>query len=137
MMLQLKTGQVAGYAEGQDPLVYLTSTAQRVRDSEGHFVFSNGHGVATFTDWFDDLKRLDEVDWDMVDERYWRDSIEDPDRQRRKQAEFLIHRSCGWELIETVVVGFPHMRDQVEAIMGGFDERLRRPVAVRRDWYYY
>jgi len=32
MMLQLKTGWVAGYNEGQEPLIYLVSTAQAVAD---------------------------------------------------------------------------------------------------------
>src|SRR5262245_60183350 len=30
MMLKLKTGQVAGYDEGQEPLIYLVSTAQAI-----------------------------------------------------------------------------------------------------------
>lgn len=30
MFLQLKTGQVAGYNEGQEPLIYLATTCQRV-----------------------------------------------------------------------------------------------------------
>jgi hypothetical protein len=32
----------------------------------GAFVFSDGHGLARFTEWFDDLARLDKVDWAMV-----------------------------------------------------------------------
>src|SRR5262245_2002255 len=96
MMLRLKTGQVSGYDEGQEPLIYLASTAQAVDSSNSRFVFSNGHGLAIFTDWFDDLSRLDEVDWNMVYQRYWKDTINDMDRQRRKQAEFLVHQSCPW-----------------------------------------
>src|SRR6266404_259450 len=92
MLLQLKTGRVAGYDEGQVPLVYLKSTAQAVASAPCGFVFSNGHGIAAFTDWYDDLGRLNEVDWDMVYQRYWRDEVNDMDRQRRKQAEFLIHQ---------------------------------------------
>ena len=58
------------------------------------FVFSDGHGLARFTAWYDDLADLDRVDWDMVYQRYWRDTSDDMDRQRRKQAEFLVHRSA-------------------------------------------
>jgi hypothetical protein len=49
MMLQLKTGQVAGYNEGQQPLIYLVSSAQVVEAADIRFVFSDGHGLARFT----------------------------------------------------------------------------------------
>jgi len=70
MMLQLKTGQVAGYADGQEPLIYLVSIVQAVASSGATFVFSDGHGIARFTNWFDDLSDLDNVDWNMVNQRY-------------------------------------------------------------------
>lgn len=70
MMLQLKTGQVEGYDEGQEPLIYLVSTVQAVSRAGVSFVFSNGHGIAAYTDWYDDLVDLNKVDWDMVYQRY-------------------------------------------------------------------
>src|SRR5207247_760956 len=100
MMLQLKTGQVAGYHERQAPLIYLVSSAQAVADTGSGFVFTDGHGLALFTDWFDSLQRLDAVDWDMVYQRYWSDNVNDMDRQRRKQSEFLVHQLCPWSLIQ-------------------------------------
>jgi hypothetical protein len=137
MMLQLKTGQVPGYNEGQEPLVYLVSTAQAVQASGAGFVFSDGHGIAAFTKWFDDLADLDKVDWDMVYERYWADTVDDMDRQRRKQAEFLVHRFCDWSLIRGIVVINDQVKAQVEAIMGEFPADRRRLANVRREWYYW
>ena len=40
MMLNLRTGKVPGYEEGQTPLIYLVTTAQAVRDRGAGFVFS-------------------------------------------------------------------------------------------------
>jgi hypothetical protein len=94
MMLNLHTNRVPGYAEGQEPLVYLVSTAQAVAASGGGFVFTDGHGVKAFTKWFDDLSHLGEVDWNVVGQRYWTDLADDNDRMRRKQAEFLAYRAC-------------------------------------------
>src|SRR3990172_1724605 len=96
MMLKLKTGQVSGYNDGQEPLIYLVSTAQAVAAAGVEFVFTDGHGLAFFTKQFDRLERLDAVDWEMVYQRYWSDDTNDMDRQRRKQAELLVHRSCPW-----------------------------------------
>lgn len=136
MMLKLKTEQVADYHEGQEPLIYLATTAQAVRDAGLRFVFSDGHGLARFTDWFDDLSRLDAVDWAMIHQRYWSDNLQDMDRQRRKQAEFLIHRSCPWELIDEVVVIDSAVEKRVQVIQDGFPSALRKPIRVERSWYY-
>jgi len=137
MLLQLKTNRVAGYNEGQTPLIYLVSTVQAIAAAGCRFVFSNGHGIAAFTDWFDDLGSLDEVDWNMVNERYWSDSVNDMDRQRRKQAEFLIQRKCPWDAIIEIVVLNQAASSRVEEIQAAFDQALRRPVSIRPGWYYY
>jgi hypothetical protein len=137
MMLNLKTGRVPGYNEGQTPLIYLESSAQAVSESGGGFVFSDGHGIATFTEWFDDLGKLDRVDWNMVYQRYWGDNIDDMDRQRRKQAEFLVHRFCSWDLIERIAVINAAMQARVEAVLAEYAARMRRAVTVQRDWYYH
>jgi len=100
-------------------------------------VFTDGHCLATLTDWFDDLTDLDRVDWNVVYERYWRDNLNDMDRQRRKQAEFLIHRFCAWELIKEIVVVNTAMKAKVEQIMATFPTDQRRVVRIRPDWYYY
>jgi hypothetical protein len=136
MLLQLHTGRVPGYAEGQEPLVYTLSTAQVIRDSGSRFVFSDGHGIATFTCWYDDLGNLDKVDWEAVHARIWRDTVDDMDRQRRKQAEFLVHRQCDWVLIQEIAVLTDRMKLRVESILDGFDAALRRPVVTRPAWYY-
>jgi len=137
MMLNLKTGRVPGYDEGQELLIYLVTTAQVVRDSNAGFVFSNGHGLATFTDWFDDLANLDKVDWSVVYERYWKDTLEDMDRQRRKQAEFMVHKYCDWSLIQEIGVINQAMKTKVEAVFADYPAGMHKPVAVKSEWYYY
>lgn len=104
MLLQLKTGQVRDYAEGQEPLIYLIATAQDIQQHGTRFVFADGHGLASFTQWYNDLRDLDKVDWTAVNLRYWADTQDDKDRQRRKQAEFLIYQFCDWSLIREIVV---------------------------------
>lgn len=90
-----------------------------------------------FTDWFDQLSALDQVDWTIVYQRYWADNIDDPDRQRRKQAEFLVHRFCDWSHVKEIVVIDQRVKTLVEEILSRFPARLHRPVVIRRDWYYH
>ena len=136
MLYQLHTGRVRGYQEGQEPLIYLVSTTQDVANSGSRFIFSNGHGIAGFTAWFDSLDNLGEVDWNTVNAKLWKDTIDDPDRQRRKQAEFLVYEFCDWGMIREIGVLNSTMKDSVEGIMDQFPEGLRREAAIQRDWYY-
>jgi hypothetical protein len=137
MMLNLKTGRVPGYTEGQEPLIYLVTTVQEIVAAGVPFVFSDGHGIATFTEWFEDVVDLDKVDWSMVGQRYWTDEPEDPDRQRRKQAEFLVHRSLPWTLIQEIAV-IDRAREQAVLALLDAEGATHRPVVrIRRDWYYH
>jgi hypothetical protein len=136
MLLNLKTGRVAGYSEGQSPLVYLVSTAQAVAAAGCRYVFTDGHGLASFTDWFDNLTHLDAVDWVLVGERYWADKPDDNDRQRRKQAEFLVWQSLDWGLIGGIGVLNAEMKTRVEGILGQHPQRKQVVVTVTPGLYY-
>ncbi|MDP3350695.1 MAG: DUF4433 domain-containing protein [Hydrogenophaga sp.] len=136
MLLNLKSGRVAGYNEGQEPLVYLRSSAQAVAAAGLQFAFTDGHGLATFTEWFDDLAKLDAVDWPLLKERYWNDTPQDNDRQRRKQAEFLVWQSLPWNLVDAIGVLSPAMKQRVEGIIQQFPQRKQVGVSVVPDLYY-
>jgi hypothetical protein len=136
MLLNLKTGRVEGYNEGQAPLIYLTTTVQRVIDAGRQFVFSDGHGLATFTSWYDDLAQLGQLDWNLVGARYWADQPDDNDRQRRKQAEFLVWKSLDWSLIERIAVLNHQVKANVEAVLDQHPDRFHPRVEIRSEWYY-
>jgi hypothetical protein len=136
MLLQLHTGRVAGYNETQEPIIYLVSTVQTVEESGAQFVFSDGHGIAGFTRWFSNPNDLDKVDWSMVNERYWSDNIDDMDRQRRKQAEFLIHKFCSWNIINEIGVINTDMQARARAIFQENKNVSQPAIRVRRSWYY-
>lgn len=136
MLLNLKTGWVAGYTEGQAPLIYLVTTAQHVYKNRCRFVFSDGHGLTSYTAWYDDLADLDKVDWDIVKERYWRDTEEDGDRKRRKQAEFLVWQGLNWPMILRIGVLNAAMEQRVRDILNTFPQYNVPQIAIRPDLYY-
>lgn len=100
------------------------------------YVFSDGHGIARFTDWYADLDMLDNLDWDMIYERYWSDNVDDMDRQRRKQAEFLVHQQCPWNLIREIAVINNNVAARVREILSAYPNVHRPDVQVRPVWYY-
>jgi hypothetical protein len=138
MMLNLKTGRVTGYAQGQEPLVYCVASAQAIARAGIGFVFTDGHALATpITAWFDDLVDLEKIDWPLVTQRYWQDSTHDMDRKRRKQAEFLVQHSCPWHCIERLVVINQAMKLRVENVLAQFPTSDHKNIEVNRDWYYH
>jgi hypothetical protein len=137
MLLNLHSGRVAGYEEGQSPIVYLVSSIERVNAAGRPWVFSDGHGLAALTNWYDDPSRLDEIDWDLVGARYWADAPDDNDRKRRKQAEFLVWKHLPWSAIAGIAVLNDTIKANVEAAMAPYPIAAGTPVRVRSDWYYY
>ncbi len=79
MLCAIHHGRVEGYTGGQSDVIYLLSNAQLIAGSGCGFVFTNGHGTMALTDFFDDLNRLDEVDWEVMRLQYWNDT---PKRSR-------------------------------------------------------
>ncbi|MBN2404901.1 MAG: DUF4433 domain-containing protein, partial [Coriobacteriia bacterium] len=136
MLYQLHTGWVGGYDEGQEPLIYIVSSAQAVRRTGVDFVFSDGHGIAAYTKWYDDLDELAEIDWDTVYAKWWRSTVDDMDRQRRKQAEFLVHRLFPWQLVREIAVLNAVMEARVAKIMAEFPNAHHPVAQVRAEWYY-
>lgn len=134
MLLQLHTGRVEGYDQRQEPIIYAVSTVESIIKARLQFVFSDGHGIAAFTQWFDDRKNLDKVDWGMIYADYWADTVEDMDRQRRKQAEFLVHRFCPWDVVTHIGVLNDAAKIRVENIFRW--HRVGKPVYICRQWYY-
>jgi hypothetical protein len=136
MLLNLKTGRVAGYNEGQEPLIYLVTTVQKVEDKGGRYVFSDGHGLARFTNWYDKLSEMDQVDWAMVEQRYWSDQANDNDRMRRKQAEFLVYRKLDWTAILAVGVYNSTAKQRVHDVLDTHPGAHCPRVLVKDSWYY-
>ena len=123
MLCSLYHGKVAGHTGGQRPIIHLVSNVQSIQENNIDFVFTDGHGRVELSEFYDDLDNLEEVDWEVMRARYWSDTDVDPDRKRRRQAEFLVHNSLPWELISEIGVIDTTIRDDVL--------RIIRPVAYK------
>lgn len=135
MLLQLKTGQVAGYDAGQEPLVYLVSRVESVIAARLPFVFTDRHSLATYARWSDREADLDGLDWATIYANRWSNTVEDRDRQSRKQAEFLVHAAVPITLCHEVAVVSPGAKAHVEAMARASGCNIP-PVVVRSQWYY-
>lgn len=135
MLLRIQTGWNVAMVD-QANILYLVSTVQTVTNTGLGLVFTDGHSLAAFTNWFDDVAHLNQIDWRMVRATQWNDTAVKPDRQRRKQAEFLVHRSMPWSLILRIGVLTAAVRRRAEAILDGHPAVHRPVVEVQHSWYY-
>ena len=136
MLYQLHTNHVAGYTMGQKPIVYLVARISDVVMSKCKWLFTDGHAYANLTTFYNDYSKLRELDWDSINEVEWYDTTKKPDRQRRKQAEFMIHEYYPWSLIAGIAVIDTEMKNIVESILDKYDDTQYKPVVVKREWYY-
>ncbi len=134
MLYAIRMGNVDGSTAGQSDIVYIVSSAEGVKKAGLDFVFTDGHGIMDFSEFFDDLKDLDAVDWDIMSVTYWRDTLQDPDRKRRRQAEFLVHKQLPWASIEEIAVRNKSVESEVEGIIS--TSASKPPVSIRDNWYY-
>lgn len=120
------------YLGGQGHIVHLEADLHEAvcwAEQHGHrwaFTLSNA-GSSYFQDRCD-LTQLDEVEWDAVQARNWRDCKEG------KQAEFLVEGSFPWALVQSVGVCNAETETMTIEAMQGADHQPA--VNVRREWYY-
>lgn len=134
MLYVIKQGGVAGYTKGQNSIVHLVSSVQLVEKAGKQWAFTDGHGIMDFTEFYDDVAMLDKVDWTVMAAKYWNETDSDTDRPRRRQAEFLVHDFCDWELIKGIGVNTLQMKSKVEELIASAEHSPA--VKVKSEWYY-
>jgi len=136
MLLNIKTGHRGITQRPQSDIVYVVCGLATLVDNCGAWCFTDGHAKNAITAFYNHLDNLDKVDWDMVSERHWKNTEEDFDRMRRKQAEFLVKTHVPLSCISSIVVLNQQRQTFVEEIIN----RLGLEIPVRENpgnQFYY
>jgi hypothetical protein len=135
MLFAIRGNQVEGYPSGQVPILHLESTAESVDSAGLPFTFTDGHADMAFSEFFEDLAALRTgVDWSVMRSNYWHDTVEYPDRKRKRQAEFLIHAFAPWTLVKFIGVINQQVKNEVETILS--PSHHQPVVKIQPTWYY-
>jgi hypothetical protein len=121
-------------SDGQGSILHLVASAEAVRSAHLRFVFTDGHAVMSVTKFYSDLPRLDAIDWPVMLSTYWNDTLADPDRKRRRQAEFLVHSFLPWHHVGKIGACTRQLADQARELVEDCEHKPE--VVVRRAWYY-
>jgi hypothetical protein len=122
------------YRGGQGPIVHLESDLNRVvnlANAAGRrWAFSLSNAGAVYTQFRSDIRQLGEVNWPAVHSTDFRSA----DIKEGKQAEFLVHESFPWSLVERIGVLSQGIAQHVANAMRGTAHTPR--LEICREWYY-
>ena len=118
----------------QEDIVYLVTDTTTIDRSGRPYLFTDGHAIMVISEFYSDLKELDKIDWPLMEDLFWGDTEEDPDRKRRRQAEFLVHKQVPIQLFTGFAVMNQAAKDRVEEILK--THQINKPVGIRRRFYY-
>lgn len=134
MLYTLNLGNVPGYSEGQKPLIYLVSTVERVVECGLQYVFTDGHGIISYTRFYNQFGDLAKVDWAVMKSKMWNDTIDDPDRKRRRQAEFLVHQFFPWKCVIGIGTLNCEIEKKVKSLLESYP--YQPLVKIKPVWYF-
>ena len=122
------------YTEGQQPILHLEADLRAVvawaDQARRRWAFADRNAGTYYVAFYADLKELDQINWTAVRATDFRDTrIKDG-----KQAEFLVHESFPWELVERIGVLDAPAQEQVEEAITESDHKPE--VQVKEAWYY-
>jgi hypothetical protein len=123
------------YSGGDRPLVYLVARIGGLIDAGLDWVATDGNAATATTEFSCDLARMDRmIDWALMSAERWNNTESDPDRQRRRMAEFLVYGSVPLSVIHQVGTYSDLYASRTKEILTGHG--LASEVYVRPGWYY-
>ncbi len=134
MLYTIHKGNVEGYQGEQESILHLVASAEQVVKSKLAYTFTDGHADVDLSCFFTDLSDLDKIDWDIMKEKYWNDTIADGDRKRRRQAEFLVYEFFPINLLISIGVINDKIEQQVKYMLQ--NKIINPAIKVIPAWYY-
>ena len=118
---------------GQRYMIHLETHAKTAY-SAGQCVFTDGHPIMALSEFYSDLKEITNIDWPLMGSQQWANTTDDPDRKRRRQAEFLVLESLPWTCIERIGVLNSKASAYIEKLIETAEHKPA--ISVEPNWYY-
>lgn len=134
MLLNIKTGYGGIRQVPNEDIVIFVGCLHDLA-TEGHqFIFTNQHAYPVTAEYFNDLSRLDRIDWELLRARDFKHDPEDPGKKERYQAEALIHRRLPVTALRGVACHSTRVQGQLQVSVAQRDLQLN--VMPQPGWYF-
>ena len=135
MLYIISKGDVPTYSGGQDEIVYLVTSIDRVVEQGPRFVFTDRNAALDLASYGNDLGNLDDfLDWELMEGLMWHDTAEEPDRMERRMAEFLVHGHVPWSAFIGVATRNDEKCRQAKHALASVGAEIL--VTPRPGWYF-
>ena len=104
MLLQIKTGFEGIEQLPQSDIIYLVADHDDIVAKGLDYFFTDGHARYKFTQFFSNPADFDQLDWETIYAPFWQNTQEDEDRQRCKQAEYMVRNEVTIDCIKFILV---------------------------------
>jgi hypothetical protein len=134
MLRNIHTGWGGIQQVPNQDIVILVSSLYRVQALGLPFLFTDRHAYSGLARYFNDLARLDQIDWGLLQRRDFKRDPEDPGKLERYQAEVLVHRQVPLPALLGLVCFTDGVKVGLERTIA--DRGLALPVHTRPGWYF-
>ena len=134
MLYAFKRGMVSSASGEQHDILHLVFDAESLIGAGLTCVHTDGNAASQPLRFFPGVAGFGDLRWEVIQSGSWRDTPDDNDRKRSKQAEFLVHDAVPWEHVQSIGAMTEATRDRAVAAMASAAHRP--PVTLQPDWYY-
>jgi len=134
MLFNIKTGWGGMPRVTNEEIVILISSLHKIAQRSIHFVYTNQHAYPVMAEYFNDLARLDQIDWAILQRRDFKHDPDDPGKKERYQAEALIHRHLPVDALAGIVCYNQETKGFVETELKA--RRIDLQTVAKNTWYF-
>ena len=134
MMLNIKTGYGGIPTVPNDDVVIFVSSLHKLSDMGRLFVFTDRHAYLVNAAFYNDLKDLDQIDWNILQNRDFKRDPDDPEKIERYQAEALVHDHLPAEALIGLVCYTESVTAEISQLVSA--KSLKIQVVKNTGWYF-
>lgn len=135
MLYKIHTGYGVPHEDQRD-IVYICCKLESLVALEQPYLFTDGQANTGGTKEFTSLTDMGNLDWNVIPDQYWRDTVDDRDRERRKQAEFLVKGPVPVESFQGIYTFDAQRQADVSRLMSARGLTIPVRVDTNRKLYY-
>ena len=137
MLYNIRTGYGVD-RHPQHEIIYLCCNVGQIVHSDLQWCFTDGNAAKRISAFYNDAARLDNLDWHSIQTTDFRDNNADgdPDRKRKKHAEFLVRNHLPIEFIQKIVVYNQEMHNDIVALVTQFNRNITVHINPNNQFYF-
>lgn len=134
MMFNIVTGYGGIAKRSKSEIAIWVSSISKIEELGLQFVFTNQHAYAAGTEFYSDRRRLDQIDWTILQNRDFRKDDSDPGKGLRYQAEALVYQRVPISAILGICCFSDETKVVVQTMMN--DSSCELPIHTKPGMYF-